>query len=59
MKGILARVVVTAILSAILAGPARAKEQFNHVFVIVLENHSFDDAVPNGPTLFLREFAAP
>jgi hypothetical protein len=59
MKGIFSCAVVTAILIAILVGPARATEQFDHVFVIVHENHRFDDAVSNGPSLFLRELASP
>lgn len=57
MKGIFARAVVTAILFGILGVPARAAERFDHVFVIVLENHGFDDAVSNGPSPFLRELA--
>ncbi|MBB4198105.1 hypothetical protein CCR94_20665 [Rhodoblastus sphagnicola] len=38
-----------------MAEPAR---RLDHVFVLVLENHGFDDAFLNGPTPFLRELAA-
>jgi phospholipase C len=57
MKGIFSRAVVTAILFAIHASVARAAQRFDHVFVIVLENHGFDDSVSNGPSPFLRDLA--
>ena len=31
--------------------------RFDHVYVIVLENHGFDDALYNGPSPFLHELA--
>jgi phospholipase C len=31
--------------------------QFDHVYVIILENHGFDDALFNGPSPFLRGLA--
>ena len=41
--------------------PVRAAELpaplFDHVFVIVLENHGFDDFFANGPSPFMRELA--
>ena len=36
---------------------ARAGTRFDHVYVIVLENHGFDDAIYNGPSPFLRQLA--
>lgn len=39
--------------------PARAETpRLDHVFIIVLENHGFDDAFANGPSPFMRELAA-
>ncbi len=31
--------------------------RFDHVFVIILENHGFDDAIYNGPSPFLQKLA--
>jgi phospholipase C len=31
--------------------------RFDHVFIIILENHGFDDAFSNGPSPFLRQLA--
>jgi phospholipase C len=40
------------------AQPARAEPaRFDHVYVIVLENHGFDDGILNGPSPFLRQLA--
>ena len=36
---------------------ARAETRFDHVYVIVLENHGFDDALYNGPSSFMRQLA--
>ncbi len=54
-------------LAALLAGfallsspalPARADTpRFDHVYIIVLENHGFDDALYNGPSPFLRQLS--
>jgi phospholipase C len=41
-----------------LAGEAAPTRRLDHVFVLVLENRGFDDALTNGPTPFLRELAA-
>lgn len=40
--------------------PAQAEQprRLDHVFVLILENRGFDDALYNGPTPFLRELAA-
>jgi hypothetical protein len=50
-----ASLVLVAALGVI---PACAKDSgsktFDHVYVIVLENHGFDDALYNGPSPFLR-----
>jgi hypothetical protein len=50
-----ASLVLVAALGVI---PAFAKDSgsktFDHVYVIVLENHGFDDALYNGPSPFLR-----
>jgi phospholipase C len=46
--------------TAFAFAPARATAQtphFDHVYIIVLENHGFDDALYNGPSPFLRELA--
>lgn len=41
-----------------LALPARAQTaRFDHVYIVVLENHGFDDALYNGPSPFLRELS--
>src|SRR5664279_3906116 len=57
------------LLSSLLAGVAMgvtesfsvpsayAETRFDHVTVIVLENHNFDDALYNGPSPFLRQLA--
>ncbi|MCW2273605.1 phospholipase C [Rhodoblastus acidophilus] len=39
------------------AAEAAAARRLDHVFVLVLENRGFDDAILNGPTPFLRELA--
>jgi hypothetical protein len=45
-----------ALLSTVL--PARAEPpRFDHVYIIVLENHGFDDALYNGPSPFLRQLS--
>ena len=36
---------------------ARAETRFDHVYVILLENHGFDDALYNGPSPFMRQLA--
>ena len=36
---------------------ARAETRFDHVYVIVLENHGFDDALYNGPSSFMCQLA--
>jgi phosphatidylinositol-3-phosphatase len=49
---------VTAMFSASLPlTSARAETRFDHVTVIVLENHGFDDALYNGPSPFMRQLA--
>ena len=49
---------VTAIFSASLPlTSAYAETRFDHVYVIVLENHGFDDALYNGPSPFMRQLA--
>jgi phosphatidylinositol-3-phosphatase len=41
---------------AVMAAEARAQtRRFDHVYIIVLENHGFDDALYNGPSPFMRE----
>jgi phosphatidylinositol-3-phosphatase len=41
-----------------LATAASAQNtRFDHIYVIVLENHGFDDALFNGPSPFMRELA--
>lgn len=65
MTGFFARVAARLALFAGLAlwpgAPGRAAELpaplFDHVFVIVLENHGFDDSFANGPSPFMRELA--
>jgi hypothetical protein len=65
MTEIFARVAALLALFAVLAlcpgAPAGAAELpaplFDHVFVIVLENHGFDDSFANGPSPFMRELA--
>lgn len=43
---------------ALMAVGARAQApRFDHVYIIVLENHGFDDALYNGPSPFMRELA--
>jgi phospholipase C len=37
---------------------AQPPRRLDHVFVLILENHGFDDGLYNGPTPFLRELAA-
>lgn len=53
---------VAWLLLALSPAQVRAEPQtlprFDHVFVIILENHGFDDALTNGPAPFLRELAA-
>jgi hypothetical protein len=39
-----------------VAAPSGAP-QFDHVYIIILENHGFDDALFNGPSPFLRGLA--
>ena len=53
------RIAFSLFLSAwILASGARAQApRFDHVYVIMLENHGFDDALFNGPSPFMRELA--
>ena len=49
---------VTAIFSASLPlTSAYAETRFDHVTVIVLENHGFDDALYNGASPFMRQLA--
>jgi hypothetical protein len=47
---------VCFVLFGALAGRA-APPRFDHVYVVVLENHDFDDALFNGPSPFLRRLA--
>ncbi|WP_294532465.1 alkaline phosphatase family protein [uncultured Rhodoblastus sp.] len=50
----------SALLAALVLATATARAQtprFDHIYVIVLENHGFDDALFNGPSPFLRELA--
>lgn len=58
---ILHLVPLLSVLTVALALPtveARAQTpRFDHLYVIVLENHGFDDALYNGPSPFLRELA--
>ena len=48
-----------AVLSAacLPSASAHAETRFDHVYVIVLENHGFDDALYNGPSPFMRQLA--
>jgi len=45
---------LAVLVGAVEAAPAR---RLDHVFVLVLENRGFDDAIVKGPTPFLRELA--
>jgi phospholipase C len=50
----------SALAAALVLATAEARAEtprFDHVYVIVLENHGFDDALTNGPSPFLRELA--
>lgn len=52
------RLILSAWAALLCAGAARAQTpRFDHVYVIVLENHGFDDALFNGPSPFLRRLA--
>ncbi|MCW2286400.1 phospholipase C [Rhodoblastus acidophilus] len=49
---------IIALLGLLMAQTVEATaRRLDHVFVLVLENRGFDDAVLNGPTPFLRELA--
>ena len=49
--------VIAALSVALPLTSARAEARFDHVTVIVLENHGFDDALYNGPSPFMRQLA--
>jgi len=54
------RLTLSLCLLALLIGPATEAapaRRLDHVFVLVLENRGFDDAILNGPTPFLRELS--
>jgi hypothetical protein len=61
LSRIVSRLAFTAAACIGAFGPAAAEpaqpQQFDHVYVIILENHGFDDALFNGPSPFLRKLA--
>ncbi len=48
---------LAALLALVATARAEPAPRFDHVYVLVLENHGFDDAIYNGPSPFLRELA--
>ncbi|HVU22722.1 MAG TPA: alkaline phosphatase family protein [Opitutus sp.] len=55
---VLGRILVLAVLAAAIRGPARTLPRYDHIVVVIEENHSFTEILgPNSPAPYLRSLA--